>query len=178
MGEKLPMLKSGRYKAENCGDVFHAFRYVMDVKVTEKSYIFTMKEKENRCAHDHLEIMFGSKDRIVIPRNRPTRHVMRVWNDHSFTIYPFQAGIPFYFQKEVTEVPQDTGLGLSTRNFASSARMAEIANRAIDWIGENLGGQSLYEVLSVSLKMSDGEILAAGFTTLKEFMTEGACDGD
>jgi hypothetical protein len=25
---------------------------------------------------------------------------MRVWNDKQFTIYPFQAGIPFYFVKE------------------------------------------------------------------------------
>lgn len=103
MEEKLPVLKAGLYKAEHTGDIFHAYRYVMEVKATEKSYIFRLMEKERRYAHDHLEVMFGSKSRIVISRNRPAGHAMRVWSDHDFTIYPFQAGIPFYFQREETE---------------------------------------------------------------------------
>ena len=102
MEEKLPVLKAGLYKAEHTGDIFHAYRYVMEVKATEKSYIFRLMEKERRYAHDHLEVMFGSKSRIVISRNRPAG-AMRVWSDHDFTIYPFQAGIPFYFQREETE---------------------------------------------------------------------------
>lgn len=32
--------------------------------------------------------------------SKPCRHAMRVWSDHDFTIYPFQAGVPFYFEKE------------------------------------------------------------------------------
>lgn len=181
MEEKCYVLKSGRYKAENEGDVHHAFRYIMDVKVTEKSYIFTLLEKERRYAYSHLETMFGGKERIVIPRNKRSRHAMRVWSDHDFTIYPFQAGIPFYFQREAGKTEQDTGicdLGLATRNFTSLARMAEIANNAIDSFSELLNGKSLYDALAGSLKMNDDEILAAGFTTLKEFMTGGACDGN
>ena len=23
---------------------------------------------------------------------------MRIWNDHDFTLYPYQAGIPFHFE--------------------------------------------------------------------------------
>ena len=61
----------------------------------------------------------------------------------------------------------------SVRNFATKERMAEIANAAIDSFGELLNGRSLYDCLAGSLKMSDEEILAAGFTTLKEFMEEG-----
>lgn len=38
--------------------------------------------------------------RIVLPKDKPCRHAMRVWSDHDFTIYPFQAGVPFYFEKE------------------------------------------------------------------------------
>lgn len=57
-------------------------------------------EVENRYADDHIEIMFGGKKRIVLPKDKPCRHAMRVWSDHDFTIYPFQAGVPFYFEKE------------------------------------------------------------------------------
>ena len=48
MEEKLPVLKAGLYKAEHTGDIFHAYRYVMEVKATEKSYIFRLMEKERR----------------------------------------------------------------------------------------------------------------------------------
>lgn len=58
----------------------------------------------------------------------------------------------------------------NTRNFATQERMVEIANAAIDSFGELLNGRALYECLAGSLKMDDEEILAAGFTTLKEFM--------
>lgn len=60
----------------------------------------------------------------------------------------------------------------SVRNFAPPDRMVEIANNAVDSFGELLSGRSLYDALSGSLKMSDAEILAAGFTTLKEFMAK------
>lgn len=64
----------------------------------------------------------------------------------------------------------------SVRDFASPERMAEIANNAVDSFGDLLNGRSLYDALSGSLKMSDDEILAAGFTTLKEFMRGGGGD--
>lgn len=61
----------------------------------------------------------------------------------------------------------------TVRGFASAERMAEIANNAVDAFGELLNGRPLYDALSGSLKMTDEEILAAGFTTLKEFMEGG-----
>lgn len=78
---------------------------------------------------------------------------------------------------EVTDLSGDAEKAMKTRNFASVARMVEIANAAIDSFGEMLNGRSLYDCLAGSLKMDDEEILAAGFTTLKEFMgREGDCD--
>lgn len=58
----------------------------------------------------------------------------------------------------------------TVRHFAPVERMTEIANNAVDAFGELLNGRSLYDALSGSLKMSDDEILAAGFSSLKEFM--------
>lgn len=93
------MLQPGRYVSEQDGDIFHAYRYVMEVKETAKSYIFKLLQVENRYADDHIEVMFGGKTRIVIHKDKHC-HAMRVWSDHDFTIYPFQAGVPFYFEKE------------------------------------------------------------------------------
>lgn len=95
------MLKPGRYKAEMEGDIFHAYRYVIEVKETEKSYSFKLLDSQNRYADDQIEHIFSKNTRrAVLPKNKPCRHAMRVWSDHDFTIYPFQAGIPFWFQKE------------------------------------------------------------------------------
>lgn len=94
------MLLPGRYKAEHDGDIFHAYRYIMEVKETEKSYIFKMLEAVNRYADSQLEDMFGGKNRITLRKDERYQHAMRVWSDHDFTIYPYQAGVPFYFVRE------------------------------------------------------------------------------
>lgn len=94
------MLLSGKYKAEHDGDVFHAYRYVMEVKETEKSYVFKLVEAVNRYADDQIEHIFGKNGRAVLRKDKPSRHAMRVWGDDSFTIYPFRVGVPFYFKLE------------------------------------------------------------------------------
>lgn len=63
MTEQKPLLEPGRYRAEQDGDVFHAYLYVMEVRETDKSYIFKMLESRNRYADDQLETMFGGKAR-------------------------------------------------------------------------------------------------------------------
>lgn len=65
------MLQPGRYVSEQDGDIFHAYRYVVEVKETVKSYIFKLLQVENRYADDHIEVMFGGKTRIVIPKDKP-----------------------------------------------------------------------------------------------------------
>lgn len=97
------MLKPGRYIAEQDGDIFHAYRYVMEVKESEKSYSFKMLETENRYADDQIETMFGGKKRIILRKDKPSRHGVKVWSDHDFTLYPYRVGVPFYFKLEETE---------------------------------------------------------------------------
>lgn len=91
------MLKQGRYIAENNGSIFDKYRIVIEVKETEKSYIFTMLEYENRYSHDHFALLFKGTNKATIAKNKGG-HAMRVRGDDAFTIYPFQAGIPFYFK--------------------------------------------------------------------------------
>jgi hypothetical protein len=90
------MLKKGFYIAEKDDDTFGCYRIVLEVKETEKSYILKMKEYSNRYSYDHVEVMFKGKEKEIIPKGKG-RHAVNVWSDHDFTIYPFRAGIPFYF---------------------------------------------------------------------------------
>lgn len=54
----------------------------------------------------------------------------------------------------------------------SAERLAEIGQAAMNALGETLSGKALYNNLSGALKMSDREILEAGFVSLSQYMTD------
>lgn len=91
------MLKAGLYKAENNDGIFDQYKIVMDVKETEKSYTFNLIEFDTRYSATQMEDLFRDKKKVIIKKNRGG-HAMRVWDDESFTFYPYQAGEPFYFE--------------------------------------------------------------------------------
>lgn len=93
------MLSPGRYKAENNDNFLSQYSIVMEVKETEKSYIFQLVELKSRYGADHIRHLFSASNRVVIRKSRGG-HAMRVWGDNAFTLYPFQAGIPYYFVKQ------------------------------------------------------------------------------
>lgn len=43
-------------------------------------------------------MLFKNSERAVISKGKGG-HAMRVWSDEDFTIYPYQAGIPYWFQR-------------------------------------------------------------------------------
>lgn len=91
------MLKAGLYKTENNDGIFDQYKIVMDVKETEKSYTFNLIEFDTRYSATQMEDLFRDKQKVIIKKNRGG-HAMRVWDDESFTFYPYQAGVPFYFE--------------------------------------------------------------------------------
>lgn len=91
------MLKTGLYKAENNDGIFDQYKIVMEVKETEKSYTFNLIEFDTRFSATQMEDLFRDKKKVIIKKNRGG-HAMRVWDDESFTFYPYQAGVPFYFE--------------------------------------------------------------------------------
>lgn len=93
------MSLSGRYKAENNDDYLSHYYIVMDVKETDKSYIFTLLELESRYSASHMQHLFSKSNRVIIRKNRGG-HAVKIWSDDDFTLYPFQAGIPFHFVKQ------------------------------------------------------------------------------
>ena len=91
------MLKQGIYKAENDDNIYNSYEIVMEVKETEKSFIFKLIKLESQYNADHIRWLFSKSNKVII-RKQHSGHAMRIWGDDDFTIYPYQAGIPFYFQ--------------------------------------------------------------------------------
>ena len=91
------MLEAVLYRAENNDGLFHQYSITMNVKETEKSYIFTLVEFNSRYSASQIEYFFSKSKRVVMLKGR-SGHAIRVWSNTDFTLYPFQAGIPFYFQ--------------------------------------------------------------------------------
>lgn len=91
------MIPNGLYKAENNDDYLSHYKVVLDVNETEKSYIFRLIELESRYNADHIKMLFKKSERAVIRKDKGG-HAIRTWGDGAFTLYPFQAGVPFYFE--------------------------------------------------------------------------------
>ena len=91
------MLKEGLYISENRENALNAYTIKMHVKETEKSYILTLIDFESRYSGAHIEMFFKNSKRYVLKKSTG-RHGMRVWGDDNFTLYPYQAGIPYFFK--------------------------------------------------------------------------------
>ncbi len=90
------MLKQGLYKAVNNDSILDEYEITMQVKETEKAYIFRLVEFKSRYSGAHIEMLFKKSNRVVIGKDKGG-HAMRVWSDNSFTFYPYQAGVPYVF---------------------------------------------------------------------------------
>ena len=73
-------------------------QFGMDVRETEKAYVFRLIDFQSRYSAADIEYLFQKSKRIVI-RKAKSHHAIRVWSDEDFTVYPFQAGIPYYFER-------------------------------------------------------------------------------
>lgn len=89
------MLISGQYKATEDG--MFGYEIIISVKETEKSYILNLINNNSRYSPAHIDMLFAKSNRVKIDKEK-SQHAMRVWSDKDFTIYPFRAGIPFYFE--------------------------------------------------------------------------------
>lgn len=93
------MLKEGLYIAENNSSIYDSYRIKMKVHETEKSYIFELVDFYSRYSAAHIEMLFKKSKRVVINKAKSS-HAIRIWSDHDFTFYPYQAGVPYWFKLE------------------------------------------------------------------------------
>lgn len=91
------MLKSGRYISECTMDYIHQYKIILDVKESEKSYIFMLIECNSIYDADHIKMMFKNANQIVIKKSNCTHAIIK-YSDSDFTIYPYRLGVPFYFR--------------------------------------------------------------------------------
>lgn len=74
------------------------------VEETSKMYKMTLVSLDMADWCPHIEMMFrhGVGD-VICFRKRHGKHTLYDWGDDTFTIYPFRAGIPYYFVKNKGE---------------------------------------------------------------------------
>ena len=92
------MLIPGTYVAENNDNYLSHYKITMEVRETEKSYVLRLIDFQSRYSAPHIEMLFKNSKRVVI-KKAIGGHAMRAWSDHDFTFYPYQAGIPYYFER-------------------------------------------------------------------------------
>lgn len=91
------MLKEGVYISENNENKWNSYVITMQIKETEKSYIFELISIESHYVASHMETFFRKEKRVILKKSK-NNHAMMVCGDDSFTLYPYQAGIPYYFK--------------------------------------------------------------------------------
>ena len=91
------MLKPGVYIAKNDENIWDSYTIRMNVRETEKSYILELVDFQSRYSGGHIKMLFSKSNKVVLRKNRGG-HAMRIWGDDNFTFYPYQAGIPYFFE--------------------------------------------------------------------------------
>lgn len=107
------MLQHGIYKADKDG--WDGYELTFDIKETEKSLILKIIDYKFRYSPAQIDMLFktdfdhmcyeeqqsikNGKYRAVI-KKQGGGHALRLQGDNSFTLYPYQSGIPFYFVKQ------------------------------------------------------------------------------
>lgn len=93
------LLKPGIYIAEKDENIWDSYRITLQVKETDKSYILQLVEFEARYGEAYIEALFQKSTRVVLRKNRGGHPICK-WSEEDFTIYPYQAGIPYYFKRK------------------------------------------------------------------------------
>ena len=74
-------------------------RYILiEVKETPSAYTFKLLENTTRLDYDHFILLFQDRDTVRIAKDK-SPHSIILWDDGDFTIYPYRAGIPFWFRR-------------------------------------------------------------------------------
>lgn len=107
------LLQNGIYKASKDG--WDGYELTVEVKETEKSIILKVIDYKFRYSIAHIDMLFktdfdhmsyderqnikNGKYRAII-KKQGRGHSLNAWSNGTFTLYPYQAGIPFYFEKQ------------------------------------------------------------------------------
>jgi len=68
----------------------------IEVKETEKSYIFKLVKNTYRYSSAQIDMLFSKSNNVTINKLKNTHPIIDYGN--WFVIYPYQSGIPFLFE--------------------------------------------------------------------------------
>lgn len=94
---KEMILTDGMYLSEHNNGMFDRYKIIVRVTECEKSYKLELIKCESRYSPAQIDALFEKSKTVVISR-KSVKHVIRLWSNDSFTLYPFKSGIPFYFR--------------------------------------------------------------------------------
>lgn len=94
---KEKTLIDGMYLAEHNNSMFDRYKIIVRVTENEKSYKLELIKCESRYSPAHIDALFEKSKTVVISK-KSFKHVIRLWSNDSFTLYPFKSGIPFSFR--------------------------------------------------------------------------------
>lgn len=121
------MLKQGLYKARQTDPIWDMYEIIMEVSETKQSFIFQLIEFQSHYGGFQIEDLFRKSKRVIIRKNQrdqAVRHAVCVWSDHDFTFYPYQAGVPYYF-----EMVDDKNESRKTNTESKATTNADIIRR-------------------------------------------------
>lgn len=92
------MLKEGYYITENLNEPIPTNEYCLVVYLKETEKTIKMEKLRMFGYFDGGMDSLFKKDVVTIKKNK-SPHTRIMWDDSSFTLYPYQSGVPFYFRK-------------------------------------------------------------------------------
>lgn len=64
------MLKQGLYIAENNDSIWDAYTIKIQVRETDKSFIFELVDLQTRYSAAHIEMLFKNSKRVVLKKDK------------------------------------------------------------------------------------------------------------
>lgn len=71
------MLKQGLYIAENNDSIWDAYTIKMQVRETDKSFIFELVDLQTRYSAAHIEMLFKNSKRVVLKKTKVVHAILR-----------------------------------------------------------------------------------------------------
>ena len=92
------MLKKGLYVSKDDSFLDPREKYEITVDVNESLYslVLTLIDLESKYGATQIRDMFANSKKVIIQKPGGL-HGFVIWNEQSFTLYPFRVGVPFTF---------------------------------------------------------------------------------
>jgi len=90
-------MNQGLYKYVS-DEIWNQGYVIIKLKETQKLYCLTLIENTIRYSPAQIDMLFQKSNFVKINKKK-SPHVFLTWSDCEFTVYPYRAGIPFYFEQ-------------------------------------------------------------------------------